>query len=216
MQQQNNNAKNDRNLKTAVVICLIAIVICLSIAYAALAQQLTIKGAAEVERADWNVEMKEPTSDKSSDDVEITYDPKISNGVTAIEDLHVILRKPGDWATLTVTIGNDGDIPAHLTSITGNGIITCNGTAGDSKQADEQIVCGIDGNNTNAAVKYTVTYNGIDVTKGDSLVTDRALAIGARKSVVVKVEFLSTATRVPTRDVHVTLPDIAFLFDQDA
>ncbi len=217
MNKEFKQSKDDRNFKTAVVICLIAVVVCLSIAYAALAKKLTIKGTADVKKASWKVEMKDPTSQTSGDDVKITYDSKITKGVTSIEDLHVILRKPGDWATLNVTLNNNGDIPAHLTSITGNGIITCTGTSGPTKEADEKIICGIDGDNTNASVKYTVTYNNTDVTKGDSTVSlaDRELTIGATKNVMVKVEYLSTATRIPTNEVHVKLPDIAFLFDQD-
>ncbi len=210
---------SNRAFKITVIFAVCVIALCLSIAYAALAQQLKIKGTAEVEAASWQVEMpNEPTVNKSGNDVSVTYDKDTSEtGVTLIKDLHIVVRKPGDFVELQVPIANNGDINAYLQSVsTGKGIISCTARATDptSKLNDEKLICGTGENNLGANVIYTVHYGTQDVTDENLIGVDTNLAQGMSKTVKIRLEFLNSATQIPTDAVDIKLPDVAFMFQQ--
>ena len=121
--QQN---KENRSFKIITAIALCVAVLCLSVAYAALSQQLKITGTATVEATNWSIDGPGDTEITPDDeggkregegDMTGTIDDNGEGVVTVSID--ATLKKPGDAAEIVVPIKNNGDIDAHLSSVSG-------------------------------------------------------------------------------------------------
>lgn len=104
-----------KDRKNIFIIALIAIVVVMSVGYAALAQQLTINGTANI-TASWDVRITGITSKN-------LVGATVSNGYPTYSvtdaSFDVSLAYPGASATFDITVQNNGTIDAILDSITG-------------------------------------------------------------------------------------------------
>lgn len=105
--------KEKRNYLIAGLVCAFAF---MAVGYSALAQQLTIRGTANV-TSTWNIGItsitKTATNGTATELAEPSHD---STSATFSVDL----KSPGDYIIYDVTIANQGSIPAVLSSITLN------------------------------------------------------------------------------------------------
>ena len=108
-----------RNKKNLIIIALIAIVVVMSVAYAAFATSLNITGTSNI-ASNWNIEITnittlEKSSGASNAAGSPTYDN--TNGLTA--SINTTLTSPGDYAIYKIEVTNKGSLNAVLSSITG-------------------------------------------------------------------------------------------------
>ncbi len=212
MEQQKRNG--DRAFKVITVVALVVAVLCLSVAYAALSQQLKITGTAKVEHAEWKVDNDgtAPSVNRVGEGT-VEEDPTATTvgGVTTVS-FKAKLKKPGDAVEISVPVKNTGDIDAVLASVSGaNGVLTCTGTT-----ADKQIICGTDDKNTGANVKYTVYYNDTPVTSINDITSKDLVKETGTATVKVRVEYLNLETpqTLPSAEVTVTVPEVTFVYQQ--
>ena len=122
--------ESEKKSKGIIIGVLCAVIVFMSIGFAALSAQLTISGNATISDT-WNVQIASITKKESSDGVNETSQPTFT-ATTA--NFNVSLKEPGDYAIYTVTVKNTGSLDAVLTRIT---------------EAE--------GEGGSAAIKYTVT-----------------------------------------------------------
>ena len=175
----------NKNLKIIIISGLILIVGALSIAYATLGQTLNVTGTAQVTGNTWNVKFGTPSCTSSGSGAN---KGTISVSGTTVTLKDVVLALPGDSVTCTVPVTNGGTLDAKLTTFTPK-TPTYTGT-GSTATNDKTTVT----NNTT----YTVTYDG---SASPSLPV--TLTAGATKNVIVKIEYKSTATAIPTGNVTI-------------
>lgn len=122
--------ESERKSKGIIIGVLCAVIVFMSIGFAALSAQLTISGNATISDT-WNVQITNIEKKESSTGAEETSQPTFT-ATTA--NFNVSLKEPGDYAIYTVTVKNTGSLDAVLTRITEN-----------------------EGAGGSAAIKYTVT-----------------------------------------------------------
>lgn len=173
-----------KDYKVVVLMGLLITIICMSVGYAALGQQLTVTGTATIGDAKWDVKITEiEETSKSITPTEVTPSTQVglqtggassavATGSTTAA-FSVQLNAPGDYAEFTVTVSNLGTIDAVLDNLT----FTQDATP--------------------AELIYTVTP------ADDSSAT--TLAANGTETYVVRVEWDSTATDLPASDKSATL-----------
>lgn len=122
--------ESERKSKGIIIGVLCAVIVFMSIGFAALSARLTISGNATISDT-WNVQIASITKKEGSAGVTETSQPTFT-ATTA--NFNVSLKEPGDYAIYTVTVKNTGSLDAVLTQITEN-----------------------EGEGGSAAIKYTVT-----------------------------------------------------------
>lgn len=122
--------ESERKSKGIIIGVLCAVIVFMSIGFAALSAQLTINGNATISDT-WNVQITNIEKKEGSTGATATSDPTFT-ATTA--NFNVSLKEPGDYAIYTVTVKNTGSLDAVLTRIT---------------EAE--------GEGGSAAIKYTVT-----------------------------------------------------------
>ena len=122
--------EQERKSKGIIIGVLCAVIIFMSIGFAAMASTLTIEGNATISDT-WNVQITSITKKESSAGVTETASPTFS-ATTA--NFNVALKEPGDYAVYTVTVTNAGTLDAVLSTIS------------EAPQVDGS-----------AAIKYTLT-----------------------------------------------------------
>ena len=122
--------ESERKSKGIIIGVLCAVIVFMSIGFAALSSQLKINGNATISDT-WNVQIASITKKEGSTGVTETAQPT-HTATTA--NFNVSLKEPGDYAIYTVTVKNTGSLDAVLTQITEN-----------------------EGEGGSAAIKYTVT-----------------------------------------------------------
>lgn len=122
--------ESERKSKGIIIGVLCAVIVFMSIGFAALSSQLTINGNATISDT-WNVQIASITKKEGSAGVTETSQPTFT-ATTA--NFNVSLKEPGDYAIYTVTVKNTGSLDAVLTRITET-----------------------EGEGGSAAIKYTVT-----------------------------------------------------------
>ena len=122
--------ESERKSKGIIIGVLCAVIVFMSIGFAALSSQLTINGNATISDT-WNVQITNIEKKESSTGAEETSQPTFT-ATTA--NFNVSLKEPGDYAIYTVTVKNTGSLDAVLTRITET-----------------------EGEGGSAAIKYTVT-----------------------------------------------------------
>lgn len=169
----------------------------ITVAYAALTQQLKIEGTAKVEASTWDIHFETLEGAPNGYATLATDAGKlaIQSDTTIISGNLGTLKAPGDSITYTFDIVNAGDINAKLGSIN-IGTPTC--TATDSAVAAK--VCG--------NLTYTLTYeNGDTIQVGDTL----------NKKTTKKAKLVITSKNtdvVASEDVSVDGIDATFLYNQ--
>ena len=122
--------ESERKSKGIIIGVLCAVIVFMSIGFAALSSQLKINGNATISDT-WNVQIASITKKEGSTGVTETDQPT-HTATTA--NFNVSLKEPGDYAIYTVTVKNTGSLDAVLTRITET-----------------------EGEGGSAAIKYTVT-----------------------------------------------------------
>lgn len=122
--------ESERKSKGIIIGVLCAVIVFMSIGFAALSSQLKINGNATISDT-WNVQITNIEKKEASTGATATSDPTYT-ATTA--NFNVSLKEPGDYAIYTVTVKNTGSLDAVLTQITEN-----------------------EGEGGSAAIKYTVT-----------------------------------------------------------
>ena len=122
--------ESERKSKGIIIGVLCAVIVFMSIGFAALSSQLTINGNATISDT-WNVQITNIEKKEGSTGATATSDPTYT-ATTA--NFNVSLKEPGDYAIYTVTVKNTGSLDAVLTRITET-----------------------EGEGGSAAIKYTVT-----------------------------------------------------------
>ena len=159
--------------KNVLIGALIAVVLVMAVGYAAFAQQLTINGSAEI-TSTWDVAYQTTTTDGVGEagfsggqtpTGSISYDNGNHNA-----NISATLYQPGDKVTFTLTIVNNGTIPATI----GNPTVTMDG------DEDEGTLVARKGN-----IQFTVTPADTTTLNQNDTVT-----------MEVKAEFLSNAESV--------------------
>ena len=169
-----------------VAVILLAIILIMSIGFAAYTQTLTIGGTNDltVKRAAWSVHWNTSYNttgyNLSSGSQSIGTPNVTATGVTFTTTLNEI----GEFAEFTVQAQNDGTIDAQLTDITISGL-----------SAAQQ-----------AYTSVKVTYDGTDYTSSQTGLST-ALNANDTKLVKIRVEYVEPATAgsLPTADQTITL-----------
>ena len=142
--------------KNILLAVLVVGIVTITVAYAALSTTLRINSSATVKGGTWDVHFANGTvngmatsAPASGRSVYFQGEPTLTG--TLIDNVHVVLTQPGESATYTFDIVNDGSIDARLASITTAMSPSCTGT-GSTAAADEAKVCGANG------IIRTLTY----------------------------------------------------------
>lgn len=191
---------NKKTLAFAAVIATVTSLFFGAIGYAALTQRLDIQGSAEFVPETWQVNFKAaslsaPTLTKTAT---VTTAPTLSD--TVIGDFEVAITQPGSSVTYTFDIENTGTLDAKLTSFI-LGTPTCTGTVGDTKAADEALVCSSNLTYTLKYVSGDLTTNGL--TAGNAVAVNDMLKKATTVKVELKLDFSSSATSNPSAAVAI-------------
>ena len=200
--------ENKKYLQLFSVLALVVAVLGISVGFAAMSQTLTISGQAKVQPASWDIKFTNATFDDNSTDATATTDttstpqkPTLSD--TTFSNYEIVLTKPGDKGTYLVTVENQGDIDATLTTANIGSTLSFTGAATDPtvKASDEAIV--------QANVTYTVTWDD-----DTAIATGSALDAGDSKVIKIEVEYDEDATELPTEPVTITGRDVTLIYTQ--
>ena len=110
-----------RKVKIISLIVLVVMILCLTVAFAALSQTLTINGSAAVDTASWDIHFENLTLSEKTGTAEVSGTPQLTG--TAISGINVSLNKPGDKIVYEFDLVNNGSIEAKLTNINVNKLI---------------------------------------------------------------------------------------------
>ena len=147
--------KNKKNKGLLIV----ALILCITIGYAALTTTLNITGNSEIKNAKWDIHFANLVVDDTS--VEASTPATIDANKTTV-NYTVNLVKPGDSYAFSVDVVNEGTIDGMISTITNTGL-----TAEQQKYVD-----------------YSITYaNGVELKEKDGL------KAGAKKNIKVKVKY---------------------------
>jgi len=190
---------NKKTLYTLVAFALILSIVGISIGFAAMSQNLTISGTAEVVPATWKIKFANLSSPTLAGDAEVTTAPTIQ-GDTHIGNYAVKLTAPGDSVTYTFDVVNEGTIDAKLTSLVkATPTFTASGTANAAN--DTTVV------QTNFV--YELTY-----ADGSAIAENDELAAGDTVGMKLVVGYDSSATALPKDKVSVAGMDITLTYGQ--
>lgn len=188
-----------RNIKVLSLAALIVAVLGLTVAFAALSQQLTINGSAKVDAATWDIHFANLQNTVGAEYV--TQAPAIGNPTegtanTVIGDYQVTFTKPGQAVEFTFDVVNTGSIDAILSDITPETLQpTCTGT-GTNAAADAALVC--------SGLTYTLTYaDGTPLTKNNET-TGVLTKNGGTKSMKLRLAYnIDVNTSLTINDVTI-------------
>ena len=90
-------------------------ILCLTVAFAALSQTLTINGSAAVNTASWDIHFENLTLSEKTGTAEVSGTPQLTG--TAISGIDVSLNKPGDKNVYEIDLVNKRTIYPKLTNI---------------------------------------------------------------------------------------------------
>lgn len=176
----------------------------ITVAYAALTQQLKIEGTAKVASSKWDVHFG--TVSAGNPQGYATAGTLAKTGETTIAGDIGTLKAPGDSITYTFDIENAGDINAIIDTVTGGQSFTC--TSATKSVADA--VC----KDLTYSIKYT--DGNATIAKGDKLAKATNSSTPTKKNVTLTLTYKSTATTVASEDVTVTADPMTITYVQDA
>ena len=172
--------EKQRKIKVLAIAALIITILGLTVAFAALSQNLTINGAATLDAAKWGIKFENLSSGEASADATINDTAVIADDLVTINNIDVSLSTPGDSVTYTVDLVNEGTINAEIYSIE------------TPTLTEEQ----------ERYINFTVTYDdGKEVKQGD------ILEQSSRKNITIKIEFDKdiTDTDLPSETQNIDL-----------
>lgn len=176
----------------------------ITVAYAALTQQLKIEGTAKVASSKWDVHFGTVSAGNAQGYA--TAGTLAKTGETTIAGDIGTLKAPGDSITYTFDIENAGDINAIIDTVTGGQRVTC--TSATQSVADA--VC----KDLTYSIKYT--DGNTTIAKGDQLAKATNSSTPTKKNVTLTLTYKSTATTVASEDVTVTADPMTITYVQDA
>lgn len=176
----------------------------ITVAYAALTQQLKIEGTAKVASSKWDVHFGTVSAGNAQGYA--TAGTLAKTGETTIAGDIGTLKAPGDSITYTFDIENAGDINAIIDTVTGGQSFTC--TSATKSVADA--VC----KDLTYSIKYTA--GNATIAKGDKLAKATNSSTPTKKNVTLTLTYKSTATTVASEDVTVTADPMTITYVQDA
>lgn len=176
----------------------------ITVAYAALTQQLKIEGTAKVASSKWDVHFGTVSAGNAQGYA--TAGTLAKTGETTIAGDIGTLKAPGDSITYTFDIENAGDINAIIDTVTGGQSFTC--TSATKSVADA--VC----KDLTYSIKYT--DGNTTIAKGDQLAKATNSSTPTKKNVTLTLTYKSTATTVASEDVTVTADPMTITYVQDA
>ena len=203
--------KNSQFKNITLGVLLVAVVT-LSIAYAALSRTLTINGQATVKAgSNWKVEFVKTATDADaahmtcipSGYAAVTTQPTIA--ATSFSGLAATFKAPGDKVTCEWDVENKGTINAYLKTFTKPTTYSYAGS-GTNKTADENAVKG--------KINYTLKYKDNNTAPAANDALPKPTTSGYKRTLVLVIEYDSSATTLPTNDVAVTGFTTTFLYEQ--
>jgi len=220
--------ENKKTIQVLAIVTLLIAVVCISVGFALMSTSLRIEGSAKIIPAKWSVHYvvedntvtpNVPSSLAFSNnsttacEAHATGCVTVGDGETApsaptfttstFSDYQIVLKKPGDKGTYTFDITNDGDIDAVVSGVnnanlsaTAKSTLTFAGDADDVAKVEDYVT-------------YKVTWSD-----GSAIQNTDELLHGQTRTVKVEVEYLSTATDLPSAPVTVTGRDVTITFTQ--
>lgn len=177
----------------------------ITVAYAALTQQLKIEGTAKVASSKWDVHFGTVSAGNAQGYA--TAGTLAKTGETTIAGDIGTLKAPGDSITYTFDIENAGDINAVIDSVTGGQSITCT----SATQSVANAVCG----DLSYSIKYTDGNTAI--AKGDKLAKATSASAPTKKNVTLTITYNKTDAQqtLASEDVTVTADGMTINYVQD-
>ena len=109
--------EKDRTKKITMIVLIVAI-IGLTVAFAALSQNLTINGSANVDAATWNIHFDNLGEAQISGEAQENAKPSINeDDKVRIDGINVTLNNPKDKVVYNVDLVNEGSIDAEISNI---------------------------------------------------------------------------------------------------
>jgi len=186
--------RNNKGLRTLVIITLIIAVAGISVAFAALSQTLTITATGEIHATDWDIKWTDAEGKVlvgASNGADEGTNSSIPSTTITLSD--IVLIAPGDKIEWTFTAENLGDIDAELESITN--LLAKNITIHNEEESD-------------------ISENDIIVTikkaGGGAIAAGDALDAGTTQDYVLTIEFDPNFQDLPSHNVTITAITILF------
>ena len=107
-----------KNTKNKVFLVL-ALILCITVGYAALTTTLNINGNSEIKNAKWDIHFDNLVVNEDS--VEASTPATIDSNKTTVNYV-VNLVKPGDIYAFTVDVVNDGTIDGMISTVSNTGL----------------------------------------------------------------------------------------------
>ena len=205
--------KGKRNARIYVLGSLVLSICALTIGFAAFSNTLKIASRASVtpNSSDFSVVFSSNGTEYKTDPVvgtksneAITLENGIIDNTTnpTITNLHATFTNPGQSATYTFYVHNNGQYLAHLNSITLVGRKSC--TPEDKTYVTQAAVACND-------VTVTVDIGSLSVTGTTQDIQNETLAVGEFKQVTVTIAYASNATEIDT-PIDMLFPNISLYY----
>lgn len=194
--------EKDRKTRVIAIAAVFIALIGTTIGFAAFSNTLSIQGTAKVDASKWEIKFSNLQPISLVGKAKEVTTPTINTNDTTISDYSVELIAPGDKATYTFDVVNDGTFDAKITSIN-IPTPTCTGT-GANKDQDETNVC--------SNVTYTLKYSD-----GTSVSLDDTLKAKETKTMKLELTYSSVTTseQLPTNDVELSNLGVSLIYSQD-
>ena len=185
----------ERNRKNAIILALLIVVGGMVIGYAALMQQLTINGTAEV-TSTWDVKMTNITDGEASnsagvESTAVSNSAEISGNTTATFD--VSFQTPGDTMEYDITVTNNGSLDAKLSNVTAT---ATDGSEGSLELTEEN------------GINYEITIDGESIESAKNKTITNG---GGTSTIHVKVYWDQAATEVPENTTKKLLVNLEYV-----
>lgn len=184
----------------------------ITVAYAALTQQLKINGTATVKSATWDVHFGTVSNGVATGYATLPETDKlqtVTNNSTTIEGNIGTLKAPGDTITYTFDIINNGDINAVVTGVTPETLkLTCEPVATSGDAAAAKTFCD--------QLTYSIQYtDGGKIQANDKL--GKKGSATATRNVTLTVGYTNTseAQTLAKEDIRVTASPMTITYGQD-
>ncbi len=185
--------KDNKEKKSIVIIGLLVAMIVMAVGYAALAQQLTINGTAQVSSS-WDIHFgsgklvgtgNEDPNHTGDSTVEAAEPSINADGKSTTAEFNVIFKTPGDYAEYDFVVNNDGTLDGKLT---GADVVA---TAADGTTAATLT--------EPLGINYEVTIDGVDWATAKT--NQPTITAGSTSKVHVKVYWDKNATTIPATNI---------------
>ena len=207
-----------RKVKIISLIVLVVMILCLTVALAALSQTLTINGSAAVNAASWDIHFEKTSGKETEVKGTATFTEPTLSG-TKIENFSATLTKPGDSVTYYFDIVNNGTVDAVILSYNfPTAMKEClNKSLSSNPECEPFDLVKNDEVNSYDKVKYLqlFDYNIYYVDGGKKLASKDTLNAGETKHMKLVIEYKDTATELPENNLTLTSSDpITITYEQ--